>query len=201
MKQQYWIFVPLILTSFLFANPKKKVELKSLGLSIEKPDTWEDVTDEEFRDSKNQVHLESKTFTKLLHENNELPLFSIRKGDPEIDQYLTIINIKALKSELEFHNIPMDLRTYLFRVSMALKKFEYLIEPKAVRINGNLAGFALFSHIIMDEDQNETQVVSAIWIFPRKGYFYMIGSGMVQNDFEPILEEVKQIVSSFKISK
>ncbi|ABZ95212.1 Hypothetical protein LBF_2731 [Leptospira biflexa serovar Patoc strain 'Patoc 1 (Ames)'] len=201
MKQQYWIFVPLILTSFLFANPKKKVELKSLGLSIEKPDTWEDVTDEEFRDSKNQLHLESKTFTKLLHENNELPLFSIRKGDPEIDQYLTIINIKALKSELEFHNIPVDLRTYLFRVSMALKKFEYLIEPKAVRINGNLAGFALFSHIIMDEDQNETQVVSAIWIFPRKGYFYMIGSGMVQNDFEPILEEVKQIVSSFKISK
>ncbi|TGM34789.1 hypothetical protein [Leptospira biflexa] len=201
MKQQYWIFVPLILTTFLFANPTKKVELKSLGLSIEKPDTWEDVTDEEFRDSKNQVHLESKTFTKLLHENNELPLFSIRKGDPEIDQYLTIINIKALKSELEFHNIPVDLRTYLFRVSMALKKFEYLIEPKAVRINGNLAGFALFSHIIMDEDQNETQVVSAIWIFPRKGYFYMIGSGMVQNDFEPILEEVKQIVSSFKISK
>ncbi|TGM42345.1 hypothetical protein EHQ92_16245 [Leptospira biflexa] len=201
MKQRYWIFVPLILTSFLFANPTKRVELKSLGLSIEKPDTWEDVTDEEFRDSKNQVHLESKTFTKLLHENNELPLFSIRKGDPEIDQYLTIINIKALKSELEFHNIPVDLRTYLFRVSMALKKFEYLIEPKAVRINGNLAGFALFSHIIMDEDQNETQVVSAIWIFPRKGYFYMIGSGMVQNDFEPILEEVKQIVSSFKISK
>jgi hypothetical protein len=201
MKQQYWIFVPLILTSFLFANPTKRVELKSLGLSIEKPDTWEDVTDEEFRDSKNQVHLESKTFTKLLHENQELPLFSIRKGDPDIDQYLTIINIKALKSELEFHNIPVDLRTYLFRVSMALKKFEYLIEPKAVRINGNLAGFALFSHIIMDEDQNETQVVSAIWIFPRKGYFYMIGSGMVQNDFEPILEEVKQIVSSFKISK
>lgn len=201
MKQWYRIFLSLMYTSMLFAIPIKKVELKSLGLSIETPNHWEEVTDEEFRDSKNQIHLESKTFTKLLHESKELPLFSIRKVDPNLEEYFTIINIKALTTELEFNNIPLDLRTYLFRVSMALKKFDYLIEPKAVRINGNLAGFALFSHTIMDEAQNETKVVSAIWVFPRKGYFYMIGSGMVEENFEPVFEEVKQIVNTFKIEK
>lgn len=199
MKQWYWIILSLIYTSLLFANPTKKVELKALGLSIDTPDQWEEVTDEEFRDSKNQIHLESKTFTKLLHENQELPLFSIRKGDPETDQYLTIINIKAQTTDLEFNNIPIDLSTYIYRVSRALKKFDYLIEPKTVRINGNLAGFALFTHTIMDEAENETNVVSAIWVFPRKGYFYLIGSGMVEENFEPVLEEVKQIVNTFKI--
>ncbi|TGM01697.1 hypothetical protein [Leptospira jelokensis] len=200
MKQRYWVFLLLLYTSFLFASPTKKVELKALGLSIETPNTWEEVTDEEFRESKNQIHFESKTFTKLLHESKELPLFSIRKGDPEVDEYLTIINIKALTTDLEFNNIPYDLMTYLSRISSALKKFDYLIEPKAVRINGNLAGFALFSHTIMDEAQNETKVVSAIWVFPRKGYFYMIGSGMIEENFEPVFEEVKHIVNTFKIT-
>lgn len=201
MKKIYWIILYLVSVSILFANPAKLIEFKSIGFSIEKPNTWEEVTSEEFLDSKNRVYLDSKTLTKLLHESREVPLFSIRKGDPEIEKYLTTINIKAQKSDLEFNNIPADLRTYLFRLSLVLKNFDYIVEPKTVRINGNLAGYALFSHSLLDEENNETKVVSAFWIFPMKDHIYLVGSGFLYEDFESFLDEIKKIVGTIKFSK
>ncbi|WP_165782225.1 hypothetical protein [Leptospira brenneri] len=131
----------------------------------------------------------------------ERNLISIRKRNPETEDFLTIINIKAQPSDLEFNNILADLCKYLFRVAIAVKNFDYLVEPKTVKINDNLAGYALFSYTILDENQNQTKVVSAIWVFPMKDFFYLIGSGMVNDNFEPILDEIKQILGTFKIKK
>ncbi|TGL52278.1 hypothetical protein EHQ59_09495 [Leptospira kemamanensis] len=201
MKTIYLMITMSVIATVLYASPTKTVEFKSLGLSIEKPDSWEEVTNDEFSDNKNRLQLKTKTFTKILHENKELPLYSMRKGNPETDEYLTMINIKAQSSDLEFNNIPYDLRILLSRMSYVLKKFEYILEPKVVRINGNLAGYAVFTYKLLDEDNQEFQVVSAIWIFPRKDFFYLVGSSFVSEDFEPTLNEIKQIVSTLKITK
>ncbi|TGL44631.1 hypothetical protein [Leptospira perdikensis] len=200
MKKIIWILIYLLFASNIFSNPTKLTQLSSFGFSIETPVTWSDVTTGEFKENLQRVHLGSPTFTKLLHEKSEIPIYSIRKGDPEIDEFLPTLNVKIQKNNLEFNNIPNTLRKLLFYISIPLKNFDYLVEPKTVRINGNLAGYSLFSYSIFNENEVETKVVSAVWIFPQKDYFYFIGSGIPYENFEPTLEEVKSIVETVKIN-
>ncbi|MDF3821611.1 hypothetical protein P3G55_17025 [Leptospira sp. 96542] len=200
MKKLYSILIYFCLAFIVIANPSEKREFKAPGFSMEAPAEWDDITVEEFKDNIKRVDLGSPSFNKFLHENNEIPLFSIRKGDPELEEYLATINVKVQVSDLKFNNIPADLRTYLYRISLVLKNFDYLIEPKTIRINGNLAGYSLFSYTLIDENKNERKVASAFWIFPRKNHIYLIGSGFVYENFEPTLKEIKQIVGTIKIT-
>ncbi|MCG6147655.1 hypothetical protein [Leptospira levettii] len=166
---------------------------------MEVPVHWDEVSTEEFQDNLQRVNLGSPKFNKLLQENSEIPIISLRKGDLENDEYLTTVNVKIQKNNLEFRNIPKTLRKLLFYVSLELKNFDYLIEPKTVRINGNLAGYSLFSYSIYNEKEEEKKIISAVWIFPQKDYFYFIGTGIPFEDFEPKLNEIKTIITSVKI--
>ncbi|TGM76431.1 hypothetical protein EHR04_12955 [Leptospira levettii] len=199
MKKFTWFSVFSIVTSILIANPPPVKQLKSLGFSMEVPVHWDEVSTEEFQDNLQRVNLGSPKFNKLLQENSEIPIISLRKGDLENDEYLTTVNVKIQKNNLEFRNIPKTLRKLLFYVSLELKNFDYLIEPKTVRINGNLAGYSLFSYSIYNEKEEEKKIISAVWIFPQKDYFYFIGTGIPFEDFEPKLNEIKTIITSVKI--
>ncbi|TGM36383.1 hypothetical protein EHQ75_14655 [Leptospira levettii] len=199
MKKFTWFLVVTIVTSPLIANPPQVKQLKSLGFSMEVPVHWDEVSTEEFQDNLQRVNLGSPKFNKLLQENSEIPIISLRKGDLENDEYLTTVNVKIQKNNLEFRNIPKTLRKLLFYVSLELKNFDYLIEPKTVRINGNLAGYSLFSYSIYNEKEEEKKIISAVWIFPQKDYFYFIGTGIPFEDFEPKLNEIKTIITSVKI--
>ncbi|PJZ38254.1 hypothetical protein CH354_03205 [Leptospira levettii] len=199
MKKFTWFLVFTIVTSLLIANPPPVKQLKSLGFSMEVPVHWDEVSTEEFQDNLQRVNLGSPKFNKLLQENSEIPIISLRKGDLENDEYLTTVNVKIQKNNLEFRNIPKTLRKLLFYVSLELKNFDYLIEPKTVRINGNLAGYSLFSYSIYNEKEEEKKIISAVWIFPQKDYFYFIGTGIPFEDFEPKLNEIKTIITSVKI--
>ncbi|TGK98833.1 hypothetical protein EHQ96_08725 [Leptospira levettii] len=199
MKKFTWFLVFSIVTSILIANPPPVKQLKSLGFSMEVPVHWDEVSTEEFQDNLQRVNLGSPKFNKLLQENSEIPIISLRKGDLENDEYLTTVNVKIQKNNLEFRNIPKTLRKLLFYVSLELKNFDYLIEPKTVRINGNLAGYSLFSYSIYNEKEEEKKIISAVWIFPQKDYFYFIGTGIPFEDFEPKLNEIKTIITSVKI--
>ncbi len=199
MKKFTWFLVFSIVTSILIANPPPIKQLKSLGFSMEVPVHWDEVSTEEFQDNLQRVNLGSPKFNKLLQENSEIPIISLRKGDLENDEYLTTVNVKIQKNNLEFRNIPKTLRKLLFYVSLELKNFDYLIEPKTVRINGNLAGYSLFSYSIYNEKEEEKKIISAVWIFPQKDYFYFIGTGIPFEDFEPKLNEIKTIITSVKI--
>ncbi|MCW7465063.1 hypothetical protein [Leptospira levettii] len=200
MKKFTWFLVFTIVTSLLIANPPQVKQLKSLGFSMEVPVHWDEVSTEEFQDNLQRVNLGSPKFNKLLQENSEIPIISLRKGDLENDEYLTTVNVKIQKNNLEFRNIPKTLRKLLFYVSLELKNFDYLIEPKTVRINGNLAGYSLFSYSIYNEKEEEKKkIISAVWIFPQKDYFYFIGTGIPFEDFEPKLNEIKTIITSVKI--
>ncbi|TGM27623.1 hypothetical protein EHQ71_16550 [Leptospira levettii] len=199
MKKFTWFLVFTIVISLLIANPPPVKQLKSLGFSMEVPVHWDEVSTEEFQDNLQRVNLGSPKFNKLLQENSEIPIISLRKGDLENDEYLTTVNVKIQKNNLEFRNIPKTLRKLLFYVSLELKNFDYLIEPKTVRINGNLAGYSLFSYSIYNEKEEEKKIISAVWIFPQKDYFYFIGTGIPFEDFEPKLNEIKTIITSVKI--
>ncbi|MBL0955790.1 MAG: hypothetical protein IBJ01_13555 [Leptospira sp.] len=199
MKKITWLLIFTIVTSILIAIPPQVKQLKSLGFSMEVPVIWDEVSTEEFQENLQRVNLGSPTFNKLLQENSEIPIISLRKGDLENDEYLTTVNVKIQKNNLEFRNIPKTLRKLLFYVSLELKNFDYLIEPKTVRINGNLAGYSLFSYSIYNEKEEEKKIISAVWIFPQKDFYYFIGSGIPFDDFEPRLNEIKSMIATVKI--
>ncbi|MCW7505324.1 hypothetical protein [Leptospira paudalimensis] len=199
MKKITWLLIFTIVTSILIAIPPQVKQLKSLGFSMEVPVIWDEVSTEEFQENLQRVNLGSPTFNKLLQENSEIPIISLRKGDLENDEYLTTVNVKIQKNNLEFRNIPKTLRKLLFYVSLELKNFDYLIEPKSVRINGNLAGYSLFSYSIYNEKEEEKKIISAVWIFPQKDFYYFIGSGIPFDDFEPRLNEIKSMIATVKI--
>jgi len=199
MKKITWLLIFTIITSILIAIPPQVKQLKSLGFSMEVPVIWDEVSTEEFQENLQRVNLGSPTFNKLLQENSEIPIISLRKGDLENDEYLTTVNVKIQKNNLEFRNIPKTLRKLLFYVSLELKNFDYLIEPKTVRINGNLAGYSLFSYSIYNEKEEEKKIISAVWIFPQKDFYYFIGSGIPFDDFEPRLNEIKSMIATVKI--
>lgn len=155
MKKFTWFLIFSMTTSILFATPTQTKQIKSFGLSMEVPVMWTELTIEEFQDNLQRINLGSPKLTKLLQEKSEIPIIAMQKGDPDVEEFLTTINAKIQKNNLEFRNIPKTLRKILFYVSIQLKNFDYLIEPKTVRINGNLAGFSLFSYSIFNEKEEE----------------------------------------------
>ncbi|XDD46888.1 hypothetical protein AB3N60_01975 [Leptospira sp. WS39.C2] len=199
MKKITYFIIFAVISSIVYTNPIQWRTLKSIGFSMQIPMTWSDVSEEEFHDNLQRVKFESATFTKLIRENKEIPLISLRRGDSDSEEFLTTINVKLQANNLEFRNIPNTLRKLLFYVSLQLKNFDYLIEPKTVRINGKLAGYSLFSYKMINENGDEKKVFSAIWIFPFKEYYYFIGTAIPHDDFEPILEEIKTIINTVKI--
>ncbi|MBM9591209.1 hypothetical protein JWG41_12170 [Leptospira sp. 201903075] len=200
MKFIHYLIISIVLVTNLTAEPTKLVELKSIGFSIEIPKDWNQTSSNEFLENLNRINYSSEALTKYVRENSEIPFYSIRKGDPESGDLLPTLNIKIQNSNLDFKNIPTAFRKFLSPLFFQLNNFDYIVEPKTVRINGQLAGFTLFSYSIFDENKNEIKVASAAWIFPQKETFYFIGTGFTYDNFEPILFEIKSIVNTVKIN-
>ncbi len=172
----------------------------TVGFEIIKPDDWYFTTAGKIMEQTQAVKFNEEEYHMTMKKYATMPLVSMTKFlepykdlNPSINIYiLPLGNFKGAQ--------PVELIALVspqFRKS--LKDFKLVQPPMEVEISGIRSAYARINNLEQAANGSMISTISELWIVPRGDYFFVIGTGIRQDERNSSLAEIESIVKTVKI--
>lgn len=170
----------IILFFFLFltfiGNSQEKYEIKELGFSIEIPEKWNKIENEDLKKSLQKFDYSDKTITDYMSKiNSSLDFATFLKYNPrEYTGVIPTIKIRAAKSKFKDSKILLkSIENSIVKSQKTLKDFKYIEKPSIFKIsNHEVVKFS--GKYKMTYDEIEYEVIGKSYYILKKGYYIYV---------------------------
>lgn len=193
----------LVFVSDIQAEPQdtNKYTNSTLGLSIVKPEDWHFLSIEASQNSLNNVRLKDKQIQEYMRKYSSKPIVVITKypeSYSDVNPSLKI-NIKP------FGRLPRDPHKIMEIIiptwKRAFRDFEIIQEVEDTMLGG-LPATHVQIHYSLENNSGEIRSIrSDLWIAMRGDYFFLVGSGLKQDESNGSYQEIKQILDSLDLTR
>ncbi len=190
----------LMLTIQINAKDTQTIRFQTFGISIEKPNTWFEISAEDFTNNLNNVKTKDEEFNELLKKHAKVPFFAIYKfKDPYEDINPSLkINISPAGS-LDRTKPDLFLNSIIKTMESKFANFSIINKPEISYINGKTCAFAKYSYTLSVHGGISYEITSALWILPHKNNVFIIGVGYRSDETNVKFAEFRKIVYSIKL--
>jgi hypothetical protein len=194
----FLVIVMILATGHINGEANDFIKIDSLKFSIEKNNSWVDISEEGFRENLKGVKFDSKEFTDLVQKYAATPFLSFQKemDDTEVNPSfnITFNDNKSMDLTDPVKFIKKITSFYKF----TFKNYKVVKEPEYWMIDGVRSSHMVFSYTLLGENDSSFEVTSAVWVIPRNKHHFIIGSGFGSEN-ETVIAEISAMVKSIKV--
>jgi len=173
-------------------------EAQLLGLSINKPASWDFITSEESKAMLSSTKLEDKDMEDLVSVFYK-PIVAIVKERWQLP--IPSVSITVNPDEDSPNISPVEVLQGLSKMGYSsFKDYSIINKPEEIEIDGHKAAY-MKAHYT-SEIWGDTKLYPTsyeTWIVPRQGYFFMIGAVSSQSEDQTTRSEIVSIIKSIKL--
>jgi hypothetical protein len=190
----------LMLTIQINANDTQTIKFQTFGISIEKPNSWFEISAESYTDNLNKVKTKDEEFNALLRKHSKVPFFAIYKFKDPYDNINPSLKINISPAgSMDSAKPDLFLKSIIRTMESKFANFRIISKPELDSINGKKCAFAKYSYSLAVEGAISYKITSALWILPHKNQIFIIGVGYRSDEANAKFAEFRKIVSSIKL--
>ena len=189
-------------TGLLICSPTdvERLTNATLGLSIERPDDWCNLSESQIADDHRLVDVDNAALADALRKYSGPPVFAFFRCRTEQEGVAATVKVGTEPADPSAHQSGQDaLRAMLRLFSKLVGDVNVATAPETVTLAGKPSGYMALT-FTLKANGKPYSVASEMWAIPQGKHFILVGATYPPNDKTDAQAAVMKIVTSLQLT-